>query len=587
MTKIPSNKIEEKAVRVVSEAIDSCPLLKADVKLGDKGISWDGDILYYNNHGQKKSQLEGILPVQVKGKTVNKFKSKNCSYSCEISDLKNYLLKKGVIFFVVEIDTSMGEHRIYYAVLLPVDLRRLLENAKTSQKTATIHLKYIPNNRYSSLQYICKDALSNMKLQWSNNFIDLEDIDKMYELVINVIPEGGDIEKHILENEIYIYGRRNKNEQLIPFNNKINIDELIRDSISKSVSINGKNYYSRYKVINDINNGLSIRFGKGIKLFLNKSNIKFKAHGSLEERIRDSDFMINFFHANSFYVNGNKFAINFDRTKENIKLVENIKKYLEFLRNVENMFNFFGIIFEDDLDLLIHNSKHNLEWLINNANEDFRDIDQISKTGFYNISIGSLCIGIYADVRDDRLKTYNLFGDFYKLTQVRATNATDGIEAIVSPYILLKAEEILMFSNFKTEPIKHSIKMMELSELSSNLLINFLLEVIKSYDKEPYRKELLLLAESIQDHLDSYSIHSITNIVNRFQIYKRQRQLSKIEKSELMELRNSTKDNQMLCAINILLDNISEYELYFDELTYEEQEKFNNYPISRFRYKIV
>ncbi len=55
---------------------------------------------------------------------------------------------------------------------------------------------------------------------------------------------------------------------------------------------------------------------------------------------------------------------------------------------------------------------------------------------------------------------------------------------------------------------------------------------------------------------------------------------TKDEKTFLIEERTrNNNDNRMLCAINILLENKSEVETNFDQLTEEEKEAFIQYPI--------
>lgn len=583
MTRIPSSKVEEKAARAVSDAIDSCALLKADIKFGEKGISWDGDIYLYNNPEQNKNQLEGILPAQVKGKVVKNYSGKYCSFPVEVSDIKNYLIKKGIIFFVVEMNESMSEYRIYYATLLPVDLRELLEKCKVDQKTISIHLKNIPNNRINSFQYICKDAICNMKLQWSDTFIELNEINKMSKVELRVTPEDGDVQKYVLENGLYVYGKYNDKEPLRPFKNKINIAQTIL-GFKKSISVHGKKFYSEYKVVTERDGNKSIQFGKEISLVIDniETKLNYNSNGSLEERIRDLEFLVNLFRAKSINIDGKEYPIDFDDTTANKKTFEKFEKALLVFKKTKNTLNTFGIVYEGNMEDLFDKNNY-LEWLINYTEGNVKFNSLVERSGIYHLNIGPLYIGIFVLIKDDNtLDVYNLFSDFYKILCIHSTD-NNGNDAIISPYITLNAEEIVKFSNFNLGVVENSVKIMDLSEYSSNLLNLFLLQVIKAYDKEPKRNELLLLAESIQSHIDDYSPDSIINIINRLQICKRQRALNKEEKSELLKIRNTTDNNQMLCAISILLDNISDYEYYYDKLTDEEKTTFSNYPIYNLR----
>ncbi len=57
------------AVRAVQCALDQCRYLTHDIRENDKTVSWDGEIFVYTNTRipKKKSDLYGVVPVQVKG----------------------------------------------------------------------------------------------------------------------------------------------------------------------------------------------------------------------------------------------------------------------------------------------------------------------------------------------------------------------------------------------------------------------------------------------------------------------------------------------------------------------------------------
>ena len=73
---------------------------------------------------------------------------------------------------------------------------------------------------------------------------------------------------------------------------------------------------------------------------------------------------------------------------------------------------------------------------------------------------------------------------------------------------------------------------------------------------------------------------NLINKLNELQIIRRQRAYTKNEKTFLIQEKTQNTDNNgILCAINILLENKSEAESNFDQLTEEEKEEFIQYPI--------
>ncbi|MCM3240779.1 DUF4365 domain-containing protein [Heyndrickxia oleronia] len=109
MNKISKKKSERIAVdAVTAEANKPTSLLAANIPVGDKGISFDGDIEVFNDDSESVGSLLGKVPVQVKGKQVKEFTNGTRTYSMGLDHLKNYYDSQGVILFVVEIKEKGG-----------------------------------------------------------------------------------------------------------------------------------------------------------------------------------------------------------------------------------------------------------------------------------------------------------------------------------------------------------------------------------------------------------------------------------------------------------------------------------------------
>ena len=122
--------IEKVAVNTVALAISKSNYLVPNINSGDKEPSWDGDIEVYNKAGvnHNKSDLNIKIPVQVKGKLSDSPRKKTIKYPVEISDLRNYLQAGGTIYFVVYMDSSGENSQIYYADMLPFELKKFFLN---------------------------------------------------------------------------------------------------------------------------------------------------------------------------------------------------------------------------------------------------------------------------------------------------------------------------------------------------------------------------------------------------------------------------------------------------------------------------
>ena len=62
-----NKRIEETATTALKAALLRCPILDSYIDSNDKTPSWDGTVFVYRNEKQKKADLLGKAPIQVKG----------------------------------------------------------------------------------------------------------------------------------------------------------------------------------------------------------------------------------------------------------------------------------------------------------------------------------------------------------------------------------------------------------------------------------------------------------------------------------------------------------------------------------------
>ena len=93
--------IERLATSAVKECLSYCDGISPFINDGDKEPAWDGHIYVYPNNKKEKLEMLGRIPVQVKGKKVDKLLGSTYKFTVEVSDLKKYANDGGVIYFVV------------------------------------------------------------------------------------------------------------------------------------------------------------------------------------------------------------------------------------------------------------------------------------------------------------------------------------------------------------------------------------------------------------------------------------------------------------------------------------------------------
>lgn len=96
----PSNVvIEQASINMLENAVLRTEVIAPDICKNDKTPSWDGVLRLYRSHKTfSKSDLCGVIPIQVKGTRVNKLSTGKITFQADVSDLKNYQKGGGVIF---------------------------------------------------------------------------------------------------------------------------------------------------------------------------------------------------------------------------------------------------------------------------------------------------------------------------------------------------------------------------------------------------------------------------------------------------------------------------------------------------------
>lgn len=175
-----SKKIELAAVNCITDAFFKSKRLTPYIPINDKEPVWDGHI--YIKHGNNGFSR---IPTQVKGKSVKKLPKKT-TFSVKIVNLENYKRDGGVIYFVVYI---IGTERFpYFKFLAPIDLKRIIKNAKGMSETAIAlsplgEVEGDLENQFIQFYFDCKKQTSTA----SSDILTMEDaIQKGYSISYQV-----------------------------------------------------------------------------------------------------------------------------------------------------------------------------------------------------------------------------------------------------------------------------------------------------------------------------------------------------------------------------------------------------------------
>lgn len=571
-----NDKIERIAARKIEEIIDESKILKAFINRGDKGPIWDGNIFVYNGSSNVNKNFKGRIPVQIKGIVVEEFSGETRKYSIQINDLVSYLRDGGAIFFVVEIKNSL-ETKIYYANLIPLEIDDLLSNKKEGQKTISTELKALDVENIKQIENICHEFLYHRERQFSTikHRLSMKDINEIETISFTIFGKSL-LDYDFNKDYVIIYGQRSGDSLQLPLS-KAKF-QSITYSRNLKISIKSRVYFDGYKVERNGTNNIIV-IGENIRMNLKEHRFNYKSKGSLKTRLKEIEFLKDAIQEGYFYID--KYKI--DGIKVDEKIKREIDNIYQHLNEIKNLFAFFDIEDDLELDVLTKNDLIKLKLLIDIIlyNRDCKKTGyKFPDEGPLIIQIGNINIAVFILTnKEGKIEIINFF-DCNNRIECRIIHEDENINERGCIFTILKAEHIIKISNLDLQKLEDTIKSIPFSEVYANEVNLLILELIKSYDMRNDLTNCLSVAIHLCEWLEKHGYESDIYKINKFQAIKRIRELSKEEKHELIKIRENCQDSiPMLCAISILLENKSDFEYYFDKMNEEEQNMFKEYPI--------
>ena len=591
--------LEKLATSAIEKEIAKTDLLSSFINSGDKEPCWDGHIYIHEDKKKTKKNIKKVA-AQVKGKAVRTRDAKRTiSYPISCDDLRAYMMNGGTVFFVVYLNKDTGDVlQIYYVSLLPVMVKKLLDEKK-SRRTISVKFHKFPADNARKTELFL-NFYEESKKQVSFAGKDLPNIDDLIKkgLLENIsfsytglgaCPDTRLLPKIIDGKSLTLYANIKGGTAPIPIEY---FDEITNITTSKDtnipISVKGHIYYDKVKTIATADT-IEQQIGSSVKIIapnVDKVDSSIKIHlninltGTLTEQIEALEFIIALVDNEAFNFGDTEFPAKFPQSELDRMEAYNFPEMLSNRKHIKEVLDSMNVKKDLKLSKCTSDDIDNLMRIVNSIG-DHRiirgEIDE--KNPGQKIKIANLTVAVVYIKANGGYRIYDFFGNRFDVKW-----APEGMEPVeVSQFMMMRPDDYLTLDNLDLEKVVENFKIIPPSTTHFELSNNCMLSMLNAYDKAP-NPELLNAARQMNvwlgQHTDFLSSEIVT--LNRLQIELRERPLEFSEKQELYTIATTAKDEFQRLGAFLLLDEQEEARKIFDTLEEDRLNLFKGFPIYKF-----
>lgn len=591
--------LEKLATSAIEKEIAKTDLLSSFINSGDKEPCWDGHIYIHEDKKKTKKNIKKVA-AQVKGKAVRTRDAKRTIlYPISCDDLRAYMMNGGTVFFVVYLNKDTGDVlQIYYVSLLPVMVKKLLDEKK-SRRTISVKFHKFPADNARKTELFL-NFYEESKKQVSFAGKDLPNIDDLIKkgLLENIsfsytglgaCPDTRLLPKIIDGKSLTLYANIKGGTAPIPIEY---FDEITNITTSKDtnipISVKGHIYYDKVKTIATADT-IEQQIGSSVKIIapnVDKVDSSIKIHlninltGTLTEQIEALEFIIALVDNEAFNFGDAEFPAKFPQSELDRMEAYNFPEMLSNRKHIKEVLDSMNVKKDLELSKCTSDDIDNLMRIVNSIG-DHRiirgEIDE--KNPGQKIKIANLTVAVVYIKANGGYRIYDFFGNRFDVKW-----APEGMEPVeVSQFMMMRPDDYLTLDNLDLEKVVENFKIIPPSTTHFELSNNCMLSMLNAYDKAP-NPELLNAARQMNvwlgQHTDFLSSEIVT--LNRLQIELRERPLEFSEKQELYTIATTAKDEFQRLGAFLLLDEQEEARKIFDTLDEDRLNLFKGFPIYKF-----
>lgn len=591
--------LEKLATSAIEKEIAKTDLLSSFINSGDRKPCWDGHIYIHEDKKKTKKNIKKVA-AQVKGKAVRTRDAKRTiSYPISCDDLRAYMMNGGTVFFVVYLNKDTGDVlQIYYVSLLPVMVKKLLDEKK-SRRTISVKFHKFPADNARKTELFL-NFYEESKKQVSFAGKDLPNVDDLIKkgLLENIsfsytglgaCPDTRLLPKIIDGKSLTLYANIKGGTAPIPIEY---FDEITNITTSKDtnipISVKGHIYYDKVKTIATADT-IEQQIGSSVKIIapnVDKVDSSIKIHlninltGTLTEQIEALEFIIALVDNEAFNFGDAEFPAKFPQSELDRMEAYNFPEMLSNRKHIKEVLDSMNVKKDLKLSKCTSDDIDNLMRIVNSIG-DHRiirgEIDE--KNPGQKIKIANLTVAVVYIKANGGYRIYDFFGNRFDVKW-----APEGMEPVeVSQFMMMRPDDYLTLDNLDLEKVVENFKIIPPSTTHFELSNNCMLSMLNAYDKAP-NPELLNAARQMNvwlgQHTDFLSSEIVT--LNRLQIELRERPLEFSEKQELYTIATTAKDEFQRLGAFLLLDEQEEARKIFDTLEEDRLNLFKGFPIYKF-----
>lgn len=580
--KYDSKTIEESGADFVKARLRKVNTLDPNIPYNDKTASWDGNILVYSTVPFTKNKLRAKIPTQVKTRTLSKYKTK---YPVSVADLKNYKKDGSILYFLVEIVNDV--YKIYYAKLFLLDLERLIVTAenksKKPQKSIDVCFLEFPES-IKDIQILIEDYISeaSKQKQLLPEVFDIDTFKKKYpnrsvtfNLRLPPNPTQSDILNSINQQKPYLYYHYDKGISVPVGKFESDVLSIVTEK-NIEVKVDQEVLFTSLKVetLSDkhrIKIGSTITIEEGGDSFKLTYNIK---NVGIVDTIKTLKFIIAMNEHKPIYLNGNIFFTYSDFNAVIDKIM--IKQQLDIYQDIQTLFKRLGIRKDLKVQELSDIEYKNLMMFCQSELYDKEVPLGHPKSNFGFLHIGNIHILCYC--RATAKEGYYIIKSIFDKNLL--SFALQEGKVPVGSYLYLIQDGIESFrkiDNINYSDLIDSLNVLEPLSIMLDAYNQLLLIMLSYYDEEKYERTLvacLWLAQYLWEKSGKDF-----NYINLCQVKYRLGKLLQSDKQQLVKIKSLTDSTAIKLACSIMLQSFDECDVYYSQLSKEEQEVFDTYPI--------